>query len=233
MVSAVIPSMSASVSSSERYGSRTAPRQPPVHPGRHALERQRHLSLQLTLSRADLLLRERVRGQLVELLRDRLLSLRRGLRRRADVHARHSSVGVEALKRVHRVRERELLPNSLKEPRAHPAAEDRVDERHRVPPRIVVRHGRRTEHDVRLGALTLDVAARRRRSARRRHRQRCGIATRNVAPSRLLQCVEQLLVRHVPRACDHHVRRVIRAPVQLLQLAHASADTVSRVPSME
>src|SRR5690242_15417685 len=100
-----------------------------VHPRRHAFQRQRHLPLQLALPGAHLLLRERVLGQLVQLLGNRLLRTRRGLRRCADVHARHAGVRMEALERVHGIRERQLLADSLKEARAHAAAEDRVDER--------------------------------------------------------------------------------------------------------
>ncbi len=84
-----------------------------------------------------------------------------------------------------------------------------------------MRHGRRTEHDVRLRTLALHVPRRGRSRPCRGHHERRSVASRDITPPRAFERLDQLLVHDIPRACDHDLRRMVGAGVKLLQLLHA------------
>ena len=113
-----------------------------------AFHAQDDVAQQLVLCAAQLVFRHRLLLQPPELVGDQLDHLQRPVRRRARVHAQHAGVAVRIQVAVDRVGQAALLAHGLEEPRAHAAAQHRVQQQRAIAP--VARDGQRRHAHTKL-----------------------------------------------------------------------------------
>ena len=110
-----------------------------VHAHRGALERQDEAALEVLLGAAQLVVGHRLGGEASQLGADDVAGGRQILLARPQEQADLAGVGVPDRVRAHGVGQAALLADLLEEAAAHRAAQDRVEHRLGVAPRVVAR----------------------------------------------------------------------------------------------
>src|SRR4051812_9597170 len=189
----------------------------PRHPPAPILEPEHEGALHMPLRTLELVRREPVLRDVLDLTsddRDDLPGLRR---RRPGVRAEHPGLGVLRVVAVRGVREAALLADLLEQSRGHPAAERRVHDAEREAIRVVAREPVRPDADVRLFGVTLPrdrVTRRPRRGLRRRSRRPVPGGDLPTDVHAAPQVGDEVLVADVARRHDDEVRRrVVLLPV--------------------